>query len=323
MAGEHAAGRLADSGLRVAIIERELVGGECSYWGCIPSKTLIRPGDSWRQQGARPGAAEAITGPLDAAAALAQRDYMTSHWPAWHRSVGLDTSVPPEFTHTPGEIIFTLGGSKLVVTTKAAGNSIEVFPVRPGGRPGQPTVTAEPAAVPIGATFNTQRQLAVAEAGPNAVATFTIHRDGRVTPVARAATGQAGTCWISGTGTLLYASNAGSASLSGYRDSGTLSPLGLTSTDPGTVDSAISPDGALLYAQIGGNGIVGEFRINPGGSLSAIGSVTVPGSAGGEGIAAGWVAGTRPASARLPGLMQSPDLTMCGACLTETLRSES
>jgi len=39
-AGEHAAGRLADGGLRVAIIERELVGGECSYWGCIPSKTL-------------------------------------------------------------------------------------------------------------------------------------------------------------------------------------------------------------------------------------------------------------------------------------------
>ena len=44
-AGEHAAGRLADGGLNVAIVERELVGGECSYWGCIPSKTLIRPGD--------------------------------------------------------------------------------------------------------------------------------------------------------------------------------------------------------------------------------------------------------------------------------------
>ena len=43
-AGEHAAGRLADGGLTVAIVERELVGGECSYWGCIPSKTLIRPG---------------------------------------------------------------------------------------------------------------------------------------------------------------------------------------------------------------------------------------------------------------------------------------
>jgi pyruvate/2-oxoglutarate dehydrogenase complex dihydrolipoamide dehydrogenase (E3) component len=44
-AGETAAGRCADGGLSVAIVERELVGGECSYWGCIPSKTLIRPGD--------------------------------------------------------------------------------------------------------------------------------------------------------------------------------------------------------------------------------------------------------------------------------------
>jgi pyruvate/2-oxoglutarate dehydrogenase complex dihydrolipoamide dehydrogenase (E3) component len=43
-AGEHAAGRLADGGLRVAVVERELAGGECSYWGCIPSKTLLRPG---------------------------------------------------------------------------------------------------------------------------------------------------------------------------------------------------------------------------------------------------------------------------------------
>ena len=44
-AGEVLAGRCADGGLRVALVERELVGGECSYWGCIPSKTLIRPGD--------------------------------------------------------------------------------------------------------------------------------------------------------------------------------------------------------------------------------------------------------------------------------------
>ena len=51
-AGENAAGRCADGGLAVAIVERELVGGECSYWGCIPSKTLIRPG---RRRSPRPG----------------------------------------------------------------------------------------------------------------------------------------------------------------------------------------------------------------------------------------------------------------------------
>jgi dihydrolipoamide dehydrogenase len=44
--GEHCAGALAERGLRVAVVERELVGGECSYWACIPSKTLLRPGEA-------------------------------------------------------------------------------------------------------------------------------------------------------------------------------------------------------------------------------------------------------------------------------------
>jgi pyruvate/2-oxoglutarate dehydrogenase complex dihydrolipoamide dehydrogenase (E3) component len=79
-AGEHAAGRLADGGLTVALVERELVGGECSYWGCIPSKTLIRPGDVLAAAQRAPGAAEAVAGQLDTAAAFAQRDYMTSNW---------------------------------------------------------------------------------------------------------------------------------------------------------------------------------------------------------------------------------------------------
>jgi pyruvate/2-oxoglutarate dehydrogenase complex dihydrolipoamide dehydrogenase (E3) component len=79
-AGEHAAGRLADGGLSVALVERELVGGECSYWGCVPSKTLIRPGDVLAAARRAPGAAEAVTGHLDLAAAFAQRDYMTSGW---------------------------------------------------------------------------------------------------------------------------------------------------------------------------------------------------------------------------------------------------
>ena len=55
--GEHAAGEIAEGGLRVAIVERELVGGECSYWACIPSKTLLRPGEA--VQGARDAGATA------------------------------------------------------------------------------------------------------------------------------------------------------------------------------------------------------------------------------------------------------------------------
>jgi pyruvate/2-oxoglutarate dehydrogenase complex dihydrolipoamide dehydrogenase (E3) component len=79
-AGEVIAGRCADGGLRVALVERELVGGECSYWGCVPSKTLIRPGDVIAVARRVPGASEAVTGQIDVDAALAQRDYMTSNW---------------------------------------------------------------------------------------------------------------------------------------------------------------------------------------------------------------------------------------------------
>jgi len=79
-AGENVAGRVVDGGLTAAIIERELVGGECSYWGCMPSKTLIRPGDVLAAARRVPGAASAITGQVDAAAALARRDWMTSGW---------------------------------------------------------------------------------------------------------------------------------------------------------------------------------------------------------------------------------------------------
>jgi dihydrolipoamide dehydrogenase len=93
--GEVAAGRCADGGLAVAMVERELVGGECSYWACVPSKTLIRPGDVLAAARRAPGAAEAVTGQLDAAAAFAQRDYMTSSWNdqgalAWVEDTGIE-----------------------------------------------------------------------------------------------------------------------------------------------------------------------------------------------------------------------------------------
>jgi pyruvate/2-oxoglutarate dehydrogenase complex dihydrolipoamide dehydrogenase (E3) component len=79
-AGENVVGRCADGGLEVALVEHELVGGECSYWGCIPSKTLIRPGDALAAVRRAPGAAQAVTGTLDASAAFARRDYMVNNW---------------------------------------------------------------------------------------------------------------------------------------------------------------------------------------------------------------------------------------------------
>ena len=73
--GEHCAGALAEGGLRVALVERELVGGECSYFACIPSKTLLRPGEA--VEGARNAAASAE---VDVEAALAWRDFMVSDY---------------------------------------------------------------------------------------------------------------------------------------------------------------------------------------------------------------------------------------------------
>jgi dihydrolipoamide dehydrogenase len=73
--GEHCAGALAEGGLRVAVVERELVGGECSYWACIPSKTLLRPGEAVHE--AREAAASAE---VDVEAALAWRDFMVSDY---------------------------------------------------------------------------------------------------------------------------------------------------------------------------------------------------------------------------------------------------
>jgi pyruvate/2-oxoglutarate dehydrogenase complex dihydrolipoamide dehydrogenase (E3) component len=73
--GEHCAAALAARGLHVAVIERELVGGECSYWACIPSKSLLRPGEA--VHGAREAAASAQ---VDVQAALAWRDFMVSNY---------------------------------------------------------------------------------------------------------------------------------------------------------------------------------------------------------------------------------------------------
>jgi len=88
--GEHCAAALAARGLRVALVERELVGGECSYWACIPSKSLLRPGEA--VQGAREAGA---TAQVDVQAALAWRDFMVSDYSdagqeRWLASRGID-----------------------------------------------------------------------------------------------------------------------------------------------------------------------------------------------------------------------------------------
>jgi pyruvate/2-oxoglutarate dehydrogenase complex dihydrolipoamide dehydrogenase (E3) component len=93
--GEHCAGRLADGGMRVAIVERERVGGECDYWACIPSKTLLRPGEALEAAREAPGAREAVSGELDPKAAFEWRDFMVAGYDdsskaGWLESSGIE-----------------------------------------------------------------------------------------------------------------------------------------------------------------------------------------------------------------------------------------
>jgi DNA-binding beta-propeller fold protein YncE len=205
------------------------------------------------------------------------------------RALNLNPSATPQFTNTPGQVAFSPDGTQLIVTTKANGNDIDVFGVRHGGRlSASPVVNAEPGTVPFAIAFDQAGHLVIAEAGPNALATFALQPDGTAALIDSLPNGQAATCWVAPADGNLYASNAGSGTVSGYSASasGGLTLLGETSTDAGTVDAAATPDGRFLYVQTGGSGIVDEFAVQAGGSLARLGSVTVPGAVGGEGIVA-------------------------------------
>ena len=94
-AGENVAGRTSPGGLSTVVVESELVGGECSYWACMPSKALLRPSEALTAARRVPGVREAVTGKIDVAAALQRRDAMASNWSdsgqeQWLASVNTD-----------------------------------------------------------------------------------------------------------------------------------------------------------------------------------------------------------------------------------------
>jgi pyruvate/2-oxoglutarate dehydrogenase complex dihydrolipoamide dehydrogenase (E3) component len=111
-AGTVCAGELADGGMKVGLAERELVGGECSYWACIPSKTLLRPGEAFEGARHAPGAREAVTGSIDVKAALEWRNFQVSDWSdeipseaGWLRDKGIDLHRGNARIEGPGRIV--------------------------------------------------------------------------------------------------------------------------------------------------------------------------------------------------------------------------
>jgi 6-phosphogluconolactonase (cycloisomerase 2 family) len=210
--------------------------------------------------------------------------------PGSNRSLGF--SVPgdaTQFVSTPGQVAFTPDGSSLLVTTKASGSNIDVFRVGPFGYLSpSPVVNAEPGTVPFAVSFDAVGHIVIADAGTNALSSYALASNGTLTPIRTVATGQSATCWVATAQGAFFTSNAGSANVSRFAEqlSGNLTLLGTTGTDPGTVDAAPSAGGQFLYVQTGGTGTLDEFQVGPGGSLSGIGSVLVPGAVGGEGIVA-------------------------------------
>ncbi|QUQ65846.1 dihydrolipoyl dehydrogenase family protein [Kutzneria sp. CA-103260] len=129
--GEHTAAAIAAGGLRVAIVERELLGGECTYWACIPSKTLLRPGEAVAATRDVPGAREAVTGQVDVAAALAWRDFMVSSYDdagaqKWAEGAGIEvlrgagrlagphTVAVGDRTYTADHIVIATGADPII-----------------------------------------------------------------------------------------------------------------------------------------------------------------------------------------------------------------
>ncbi|MFD7135807.1 dihydrolipoyl dehydrogenase family protein [Streptomyces sp. NPDC059894] len=146
--GENVADRTRAAGLTTAVVESELVGGECSYWACMPSKALLRPVIARAEARRLPGLRQAVQGPLDAAAVLAHRDYYTSHWHddgqvGWLEGIGAD--LYRGHGRLTGPRTVTVGGTVLTARHAVAvcTGSRAVLPDLPGLAEVQPWTSRE------------------------------------------------------------------------------------------------------------------------------------------------------------------------------------
>ena len=208
------------------------------------------------------------------------------------RPLGLGNGNPPAFLQSPAQVGFTPDGSKLIITMKGnGGGSVYVFGVSPDGRlSSTPTITAVGGNA-FAFVFDPAGRLVIVNAAFANLSTYAVNSDGSLSLISAGASDrQAAACWVTVANGNYYAANAGSGSLSQYTIDGNgtvvLGQSPAATGIPGAVDMAASSDGHFLYAQSGGSGTVKGFAVNGDGSLTPVGSWTVPDGSGQEGIAA-------------------------------------
>jgi 6-phosphogluconolactonase len=192
----------------------------------------------------------------------------------------------------PAQVQFSADGSVLVVTEKAS-NTIDVYPVDANGIAGTPVVSPSAGGTPFGFDFDNRGHLLVSEAAGSA-SSYDVSTAGASAISAAVATHQGAPCWLvsSKNGRYAYTANAGGGSISGFSvgDDGSLALLdasGATaSLGSGShpLDEAVSGNGQYLYNLTDGAHLISAFRIAEDGSLSAVGTISVP--AGAAGLAA-------------------------------------
>jgi 6-phosphogluconolactonase (cycloisomerase 2 family) len=211
--------------------------------------------------------------------------------PGSTRSLGLANAATPHFLTSPGQVGFTPDGQHLVVTTKAGGNSIDVFAIGADGRPSAiPVVNAPATPVPFAFTFApTTGRLVSGEAAASTLSTYLVAANSTLYSPHSAPDGQTALCWVSRVGAYYYVSNTGSNTISAYTLGAEGQPVLIggngvvATTEAGPIDSASA--GSFLYVETGLGGTVDEFRVQPNGALERIGTMSgLP--QGIEGIAA-------------------------------------
>ena len=188
------------------------------------------------------------------------------------RSLGLANATPPNFLTSPGQVGFSPDGSRLVVTTKASGSTIDVWRVRYNGRlSDDPVKTTSTSPVPFAFTFDRQGRLLSIEAAMGQLSTYSLKHDETLVGIGTTTSnGQTALCWIAFARGFYYGTNTGSNTISSFRvahdGTPTLVAAVAATTDAGPTDMAVSADQRYLYVQGGAAGSVDVFRVGSNGS---------------------------------------------------------